>query len=243
MSIIITAEQKKFVFARRWGRIRTSFDPRRLDYATAWHTPDQSGRFFDSKRDVPMRLVGFSDDIVKLRHKGWFTGSEFFQDKMRGAVFQMPGRNGMSRFVAAYHESATGGFLIDLSTVYESDDSERADEHQGARDAAHAGNGMAERAAEAEREYQDAWRAGRFWAVKRQDCTEKARDLRYVLRGIRAEHDGCMHDADAAERRLVTEKLAELRAMREDCERMRADELPSREPLRSAWLDGAECGA
>lgn len=109
---------------------------------------------------------------------GWYTDphGDVFRDGSGlcyGVVYQLPGRAGAARFVAGYVYGGTdGGPSLDLATIYTESDCRAFGyvtgprELDAARDAAGAADSMAQRAAEAEREYQTAWQAGRLWAER-----------------------------------------------------------------------------
>lgn len=109
---------------------------------------------------------------------GWYTDNagDVFKDGTGlcwGVVYQLPARDGKARFVAGYIFGGCSDDLpaIDFGTIYESE-SGRGDyynsvqDHDDARDAARAADSMAQRAAEAEREYQAAWQAGSQFAER-----------------------------------------------------------------------------
>ncbi len=80
-----------------------------------------------------LRSVGFADELVRIRHTGWFTDREFQDETMRGVVYQLPAHNGASRYVAGYHYNGGDdkGATLYFDTLY--DDKEEAarmsDEH------------------------------------------------------------------------------------------------------------------
>jgi len=106
--------------------------------------------------DRPFRFVGFADEVVRLNHTGWFA-DEHGDTIYRGVVFQLPARGGNTIYLAGaeWGESSrkgfdTGGGWIEIGP---------RDMYESKEDAAHAANSIAEYAAEAEREYQEAERA------------------------------------------------------------------------------------
>lgn len=154
---------------------------------------------------------------------GWYDNphGESFKDGtglIYGVVFQLPGRNGLARFVAGYRSGSDygEGVTIDLGTIYESE-SARGDwsysilDHDDAQDAARAADHMAGRAAEREREYREAYDNGR-------DCVEAMREVKSVGKAWLKEY-------------------RELRAV--FCERWQAvnDDVPI--SLTREWLRGA----
>jgi hypothetical protein len=126
--------------------------------------------FFEAKTawPAPFRFVAFADEILGLRHEGWLTDDDFSVGTLRGAVFQLSPRRGRERFVAGYLESTSRTYLVDLSSIFESDKPNAGEESpcemEAARDAARSADSFAEDAAEKAREYQEAWRSGLRWA-------------------------------------------------------------------------------
>lgn len=129
--------------------------------------------FTDKPESIGLRFVGFSDDIIRgIQHCGWYADS-FQESTYRGAVFQLPGRKGASRFVAAYRESDSGGYVVDLSPgAVQSENSRDMDgyaldvkDFAACSEAAYLADGFAEREAEEAREYSEAWQAGADWSA------------------------------------------------------------------------------
>ena len=136
---------------------------------------------------------------------GWYADDR--QDNLGyGLVYQLPGRNGQSRFVAGYAFSDDCGVTLDLSRVYAEpaafpeparksatgytmgghwtwQDNPR--EMDAARDAAFAADSMAQAAAISEREYQTAWRAGAEWGDETADIAAVREEIRDILQDLR----------------------------------------------------------
>lgn len=126
---------------------------------------------------------------------GWHTDphGDVFKDGSGlcyGVVYQLPGRKGESRFVAGYEFGGVeGGPTLDLGTIYASPDNCSYDGAQGndaARDAARAADGMAQKAAEDEREYQTAWAAGSRFADEAIDVASTRQEVLAILKERRA---------------------------------------------------------
>lgn len=105
------------------------------DKARVWCT--FTGQYFRTER--------YADEIAKIDHRGWYTDDEFQDATCRGIVASLP----HGRFLAGYEMSETGE-RVWFDEAYEDD-----------KEAARAGDGIAERLAEQEREYQARWRAAR----------------------------------------------------------------------------------
>lgn len=156
-----------------------------------------------------LRLVGYVEpESGRLRRSfdgcGWFLDNDGTCTRdgdglAVGVVYQLPGRGRAARLVAGYAMPGNcGGPLLDLRRVYDvptrftwrdsygrvyfdhcadlldSDDSE-------VRAAARAADGMAQAAAEDEREYRAAWAAGQRFADLAEEMAEERRGLLELL--------------------------------------------------------------
>jgi hypothetical protein len=101
-------------------------------------------RWIEDTRRAGLRFVGHADEIAGLRHQGWYT-NEYQDETYRGAVYQLPARRGESVFVYGYDDPCNRGAAL-LSFDWTADK----------EDAARWADAIAERAAEQEREYQEA---------------------------------------------------------------------------------------
>jgi len=99
-------------------------------------------RFFQSELDCGFRRVGWVDQIINLRYTGWYCDLHR-QETFRGVVFHLPAQKGESRFIAGYVESLNGGFVLDLTEIWQDEQS-----------AAYEADRLAECAAEDNREYE-----------------------------------------------------------------------------------------
>lgn len=150
-----------------------------------------------------------------------------------GVVYQLPGRDGVSRFVAGY---VFGGCdsdnpTLDLGTIYESDDARgdswghSATERDAARDAARAADSMAADAAESEREYQAAWHLGARYAEAAQEVQEARKTALALLRERREV------------KALAAERPAICASIRSQVSALVADIREARDTMRKA-IDG-----
>jgi len=99
-------------------------------------------RFFQSELDCGLRRLDWADRIINIRHTGWY--SDLYQEEtFRGIVFRLPAHKGENRFVAGYEESLNGGFVLNLTEIW-----------QNERNAACEADRLAERAAESNRLYE-----------------------------------------------------------------------------------------
>ncbi len=98
-----------------------------------------------------LRLVGFADEVARaegrrgIDHKGWYTDDEFQDEVLRGVVYQLPARHGLTTYIYGYADPNNDDCALlcfDPTT------------HK--RDAARAADRFAEIFAEDERDYRRA---------------------------------------------------------------------------------------
>lgn len=89
--------------------------------------PNSKGYLWiENPADMGLRFAGYADELTRLDHHGWYTDPDGFET-MRGTVYQLPGRNGKGRYVAAHDNSCNGDAdsngpaYVDFSDIYESD--------------------------------------------------------------------------------------------------------------------------
>lgn len=196
------------------GKIRYPA-PIRGNAMRAGSDSDKPGSVFVANPEsFGLRLVGrvspdfrrgpFSDENEA---EGWYDNpyAESFKDGsglVYGLVYQLPARKGKSRFVAAYqHGENDSGALIDFSTIHVSPFAggthDTAREDDAARDAARAADYLAQKAAEAEREYKTAWSAGSQWAGEKEDVATTRKKVLGILSERRAAmHNNAITDSD-----------------------------------------------
>jgi hypothetical protein len=224
----------------------------------------KAARWIESPRDAGLRFVCWADEAGgrysrAIDHKGWFTSEDNFTGEvLRGAVYQLPGRGGRPLFVAAYGDPNNGSAdqggpaLFDFESVFEGEAGEESPSlNEGAKEAARAADSFAERAAESEREYQEAWQAGSRWADLGQELTGTRQEVRALIADLKAARDR-ISDKSGLDRlcaviraRIVAarESMAELAAERDSLLETfrprawyRADKESS---LRDAFNEGA----
>lgn len=140
--------------------------------------PDTNAAFRDT---VPAHEVTGGPD-----HTGWYTNPHF-DSLCYGVVCQLPGKGGRARYVAGYQfDDCEGGPVLDLTTIYESPAESSWDTPDAMSEAARAADGMAETAAEKEREYQTAWAAGAAWAEAGETIAEARKAALALLSERRA---------------------------------------------------------
>ncbi len=122
-----------------------------------------AGRFYESADQAGLRFVGWADESLRLRHRGWYSDN-YAEETFRGAIFRLPGKCGKERFVAGYGESMGGGFVLDLSEVWNDD----------LIGAAREADRLAERAGEDAREYE----AKESTKLRIEDIAEELKSIR-----------------------------------------------------------------
>ena len=159
---------------------------------------------------LPVRSVKFADDVARaigsrmIDHQGWFADSEGCGDRgvIRGIVAALP----HGRFIAGYHWSDNGEYVLFLNDVYSGEDA--------ARECARAADGHAESYAEtcrdddakycamqdAESDTEEKAEALRdAWALRRQgrrdsddvrEAIEELREARETLKTATMEYEG-----------------------------------------------------
>lgn len=108
---------------------------------TVTRQPDRmTYAWIERPRDAGLRLVGYADEIAKLRHRGWYC-DEYQDEVFRGVVYRLPHSRG---FIAGYADPYNKGCaFVELSAC--------ATEV----DAAHSADEIARYEAEREIEYQE----------------------------------------------------------------------------------------
>lgn len=225
--------------------------------ATFGAAGDDGGRWSERPEANGLRFVGFADECAGrgIDHYGWFTypGGDT-GEVARGAVYQLPGRGGRVRFVAAlrtgsggrrgetWSDNGTdGAALVYLDRVY----SEPAGDYYGnvrdyesAREAAHAADYMAKSYAEAECEYQEAWSAGQACAEAEAEAKadrETARRLIRELRELRGRLAGAeFPNACVALRGAIRTALSDMADARKKAAELRERFAPWARP---SWAD------
>lgn len=165
-------------------------------------------RWADDPRAVGLRFVGFADDIAgrAIEHRGWFTDCDGCGEVLRGAVYQLPGRKGRTRYLAAYRVGSEGNrgwsdtahdgaAAVACREVFEAErgDSDAyyyyrggGDAPEAAREAARRADSIAETVARDQREYDEAWQAARRWSDLADDIAEIRAQARQLVADMRA---------------------------------------------------------
>lgn len=202
-------------------------------------------RWVESWEAAGLRFIGWADEIISdLRHTGWHCCPYGEGMTLRGGVWQLPGRKGTARLVYGYAEFEgrgemnPGSAAIATSEVIETRDNyeiRRADE---TRDAARFADSIAERRAEAERDYQESYAAGRVAAESDNLYRETRRGLLPLLAEFRLVRRGRSMVSEVVcdlMQKTIRERLAEMERERASRETAWGDCPTSAEP---AWLAG-----
>lgn len=137
-----------------------------------------SERFVESTERAGLRFVGHADELAgrAVDHTGWYTDDDGICETYRGAVWQLPARDGSAVYVAGYSDpNNAGAALIDFDPIYGAPDD--YDGNDAKRDAAMRADDVARIHAERERDYRRLW-----------DAAQRVRDLRESIASARAEH-------------------------------------------------------
>lgn len=137
-----------FNFPRYIPEIKRSKHDRRTFRAVYYHAPrpitggTHTGYSFYLQDAGGFDRYKWADEVVNLRHTGWFC-DEFQDDKIRGLVVRLP----HGRFLAGWSMGEQMASAVE-GEIYTSES-----------EAAYAADSIAERVAESEREYQEEERA------------------------------------------------------------------------------------
>ena len=173
--------------------------PIRGDSGVTWQPGKPGFAYAERPESVGLRLVGRVEAEcggrngywAKRETCGWYTDPH--GDSCRdgtglcwGVVYQLAGRKGHARFVAGYQFGGVdGGPTLDLSNVIheyvKGDAWNNVEDSAGAQNAARAADDMAKAAAEKEREYQTAWRAGSIWSDEKDEVETTRKEIRAIL--------------------------------------------------------------
>lgn len=148
------------------------------------HYPEQGDGLRYVGRVVPDAGRNWEDSRESC---GWHTDpfSDVFRDGSGlcfGVVYQLPARKGESRFVAGYRFGGVdGGPTLDLATIYTTTNESEQEAGAYYSGAVAAADGMAQSAAEKEKEYQTAWQAGSQYAQAGEEVETARRECLEVL--------------------------------------------------------------
>lgn len=140
-----------------------------------------SERWCEDTADAGLRFVGFADELAPryVMHKGWYTDPDGFSGEVyRGAVWQLPARNGECLYVAGFVDpNNEGAALIDFDTI-------RGEPDDIATEAAYRADDIARIHAEREREHQEKWQAAQRVRDLFEDICDARRQHTALIRAI-----------------------------------------------------------
>lgn len=173
-------------------------------YGGVWQDKERMGRFASADDRAyycdnwpdGLRLVGRADEVGgresrRVDHSGWYTDSTFQQETLSGYVLQLPARNGKPRYIPGLaHSDSEGVTLYPLQMLDDPLDAAARADH------------IAEREAETERGYNDAWQAGSQAAALDEELGSERRETLTAIAGL---------PRDSAARRKLLEDYQEER--------------------------------
>ena len=197
-------------------------------------------RWAEDPSAAGLRFVGFADDIAgrAIEHRGWYTDCDGCGEVLRGAVYQLPGRKGRTRYLAAYREGSEGkrgwtdmGYdgaaAIACREVFEAErgDSDAyyhyrgGDASEAAREAARRADSIAETVARDQREYNEAWQAARRWS----DLADAIAEIRAQARQLVADMRAAIKSGVTAAPSICTALRKTLRGLIEGAAELKAE--------------------
>lgn len=204
--------------------------------ATGAGAPNDDGvRWIESTAGAGLRFVGDACDLINHYRRsvptGYYTDAHGDYSTLRAGVWQLPGKGRHARLVIGYREfdgdseTNAGSARIDCRQIWRAEMDSDGDltGHDELREAARMADGMAESCAETEREYNEAYQAGREAAeidaealAARAEALPLIRELKAALRVPMARDafpTACAALGDRLESLLET--ISEKRAERE----------------------------
>lgn len=182
-------------------------------------------RIWWHRDQIPFRWSGFADELANLRHTGWYLDDDQMMGTLRGIVCQLPARSGQTRYLAGYHNTENGGYVLYCDCIYDTD-----------KDAAREADRVAERLAESKWKYNAAWQAGQMAAHTLDETLRELReDVRRIVNiALYPDSAGLLECDDAsADRNHEELRDAVAEAFREAC-----DSRSINKDLQSAYDEG-----
>ena len=185
---------------------------------------------------IGLRFVGEAEALASLRYNGWYNREAEDGETLAGAVWQLPAKRGVARLIYGYREKeANGKEMNPGSALLRTSDIVRANvrgleditDAPETRDAAIWADGMAERAAEDERDWNRDYQAGARAAERDAAALEARAELMPLLAELRAVRRGALAGTLPAVCAALRERVdSALEAIRE-----------AREARDKAWSD------
>lgn len=210
-------------------------------------------RWIENPESKGLRFVGLAHEVARkirsrvVEHTGWYL-DEFQDETVSGVVYQLPGKDGVSRYLSGYADpfncdkNGRGPALLSME-IFEDMDSEAAQ-----REAAQNADHIAERFAEEERAYQESHRLGREAREKATEALTLGKGMVAECRALRrfwkARNGSPALPAHLA-RQAIRDALQSLRNARESYQEAREEFLEALETGHgwrcdncAAWRDG-----
>lgn len=159
---------------------------------------ERGGRWIESPAEAGLRFVGFSDELASLGHNGWHLEPDGEGKLARGAVYQLPARDGRACYVEGVRLGSNGkkgwqeqcgrdGAAIvylgerHLGERGGDEYSRTRDNESAVREAARGADREAEISAERERDWQEAWQAGQKTAELETEAAADKAKARHLI--------------------------------------------------------------
>lgn len=208
-------------------------------------------RWTESTADAGLRFIGWADELPGgPNHTGWHTDEHGELETLRGGVWQLPGRNGRARLVYGYTEGEgrgemnPGSAAICVSDIVESEpcrEWESVTDLPEIRDAARWADGVADNAAEAERDYRAAYDKGREAAEHDAAAIEARGELLSLLAEMRPLRKGGFTPLSPAGR-VYAALRAHVDSLLETISESRAARDSVWDSVWSSEIEAAQCG-
>ena len=170
------------------------------DGATFEAYGESAMRWIENPESRGLRFVGLAHDVGRagyayardaVNHKGWYLDAEQFE-KVCGVVYQLPARDGRARYVVGYadpyntDDSGRGPACLSLDVLEGDAVDSDYDADPVLRDAARRADGIAERYADATREFEESYQAGKKARAKADAARETGKAWVSACRDARA---------------------------------------------------------
>lgn len=201
--------------------------------ATIEYNPEtKEGYRWIENASAGLRLVGYADKVAtRIQHKGWYTDDD--GEVLRGVVYQLPARKGKPQYISGYADPYNDDCaLLDFTHI-----------HNDKIQAAYAADRIAELAAEKERDYKEAYRAGAMYSDALQIVKDNRVQCIGLIAAIRIERNRQAPKIICDTLRAQVQRhIAAIKSAREQARRLYDDYAhlkEARKHLLDAFNDGA----
>ena len=171
---VLSAVRAKSPLVTRYSKFKHIWNP--VFTPTGSH---RKCRWVENTDDAGLRFVGFADELIRLNQTGWYA-DQWQDETYRGAVWQIPARNGCAQYLAGYVDSMNeNAALLDMDIIIGTRGfhSTYGDHDDALIDAARDADSFAEHMAEESREFYLKDMAEQ----RAEELREEAKDLRSDL--------------------------------------------------------------